>query len=328
VRSYRFTLTLGEPPQRLDTLVVSLLACEGVTSSRSAVQQWIDHGNVSVNGTPVRKGSARVAAGAAIEVQPEEPPPTDAVADPSVQVKVIYEDDALIVIDKPAGLVVHPARGHATGTLVNGLLARGSFDAAPVDDRDPEGKRRPGIVHRLDKDTSGVLVVARTPEAREGLKALFAKHDIEREYHAVVIGRANDGTYDTMIGRHPTDRLRFTTRTSVGRRAVTHVKVAEHVEGAALVVCHLETGRTHQIRVHLSECGCTPVLGDALYGGKPRDARVAAIAKTLGRQWLHARVLGFVHPITGQRMRFESAIPAELQEAWRALCRSSTEPRA
>ncbi|MBI5536367.1 MAG: RluA family pseudouridine synthase [Deltaproteobacteria bacterium] len=320
-RTFVFTVAPGDPVQRLDTLVVALLAREGASASRSSVQQWIEHGRVLIDGQPAARTGARVRAGAVLSVQPEAPPLTEAVADASVLLSVMYEDDDLIVIDKPAGLVVHPARGHATGTLVNGLLARGSFDQAPIDDRDPEGKRRPGIVHRLDKDTSGVLVVARTVQAREGLKALFARHDIDREYKAVVVGQARDGTYDTMIGRHPTDRLKFTTRTSgEGRRAVTHVRVLERLQsGTTLVACRLETGRTHQIRVHLCEWGGTPVLGDALYGTRPRDPFVAAVAKQLGRQWLHAALLGFKHPVTGKAMCFESPLPAELEASLQKL---------
>ena len=303
--------------QRLDTLLVALLAREGLSASRSLVQQWIEHGRVTIDGRAASRTSSRVRTGASITVQPERQAPTEAIPDPSVQLVVIYEDDHLMVIDKPAWLVMHPARGHATGTLVNGLLARGSFDEAPVDERDPQGKRRPGIVHRLDKDTSGVLVVARTAQAREGLKALFSKHDIDREYRAVVVGSARDASYDTMIGRHPTERLKFTTRTGGdGRRAVTHVRVLERLRSnTTYVACRLETGRTHQIRVHLCECGGTPVLGDALYGSRCRDPFVTGVAKALGRQWLHAVLLGFRHPITGKAMRFESPLPDELQAA-------------
>jgi 23S rRNA pseudouridine1911/1915/1917 synthase len=316
-----FTVEPDDPAQRLDMLIVARLARAGRVTSRSTVQLWIDHERVQVDHRPAARAGMRVRPGAVIHLQPEPPAPSEAVADPTVELSILYEDPHLIVIDKPAGLVVHPAKGHATGTLVNGLLARGFFDQAPIDDRDPEGKRRPGIVHRLDKDTSGVMVVARTAQAREGLKTLFAKHDIDREYRAVVVGVPTDCTWDTMIGRHPTDRLRFTTRTGgTGRRAVTHVRALDRLAAnTTLVACRLETGRTHQIRVHLSECASTPVLGDALYGAAPKDPWLASIAKRLNRQWLHAAVLGFRHPVTGETMRFESSLPHELAEVLRAL---------
>jgi 23S rRNA pseudouridine1911/1915/1917 synthase len=306
-------------PQRLDTLLVALLARSGVPASRSSIQHWIAHGRVLVDGRPAR-AAARVRTGCTLSVSPEPPPPSDAVADPSVSVCVMFEDEHLIVIDKPAGLVVHPARGHATGTLVNGLLARGSFDIAPTDARDPQGKQRPGIVHRLDKDTSGVMVVARTEQAREGLKTLFATHTLDREYRAVVVGLARDATYDTQYGRHPTQRLRFTSN-SGPRRAVTHVQVLQSLGTgrASYVACRLETGRTHQIRVHLAERSRTPVLGDSLYGGRVRDPQIAAIASELGRQWLHAVLLGFRHPVSGKPMKFESPLPTDLEEALRRL---------
>jgi 23S rRNA pseudouridine1911/1915/1917 synthase len=202
---------------------------------------------------------------------------------------------------------------------VNGLLARGGFERAGADPRDPEGHLRPGIVHRLDKGTSGLLVVAKDAPTREALKALFAAHDIEREYVAVVVGIAKSATYDTLHGRHPTDRLRFTSRAPGGRRAVTHVRVLERLGAATLVACRLDTGRTHQIRVHLAEQGGTPILGDPLYGRTPRDAALRALAEVLGRQALHARVLGFVHPATGVAMRWESALPEDIERVLRVL---------
>jgi len=260
-----------------------------------------------------------VPVGARIDVTPEPPEPSSAEPDASIPLDVVYEDAHLVVVDKPAGLVVHPAKGHRTGTLVNALLGRGGFERAGADPLDPEGHLRPGVVHRLDKDTSGLLVVAKDEGAREALKALFAKHDIEREYVAVVVGAAKDATYDTLHGRHETDRLRFTTHVREGKRAVTHVRVLERLGPATLVACRLETGRTHQIRVHLAERGRTPILGDVVYGKPPKDPAVRAIAEALGRQALHARVLGFEHPVTGERVRFESAIPRDMAVAIEAL---------
>jgi 23S rRNA pseudouridine1911/1915/1917 synthase len=299
-------------------LVVRLLTRAGRVESRAAVQRWIDHGRVLVDGRPAR-ASAAVPAGAHIEVRPEPPPASSAEPDASVALRVVYEDRHLLVIDKPAGLVVHPARGHERGTLVNGLLARGGFERAGADPRDPSGHLRPGIVHRLDKGTSGLLVVARDAPTREALKALFARHDIEREYVAVVVGRAEDATIDTLHARHPTDRLRFTSRVDAGRRAVTHVRVLERFPGATLVACRLDTGRTHQIRVHLAERAGTPILGDPLYGRPPRSPPLRALAEELGRQALHARVLGFVHPATGEAMRWESPLPEDIARCLAAL---------
>lgn len=299
---------------RLDRLVVRLLASVGHVTSRAAVQRWIDHGRVLVDGQVVRASSA-VPAGAWVEVRPEAPEPTTALPDATIELRIAYEDEHLLVVDKQAGLVVHPARGHASGTLVNALLGRGGFERAGADESDPVGHLRPGIVHRLDKDTSGLLVVAKDALTREALKALFARHAIEREYVAIVVGTAVDATYSTLHGRHPTDRLRFTTRGTAGKHAVTHVRVVERLGDATLVACTLETGRTHQIRVHLAEQGKTPVLADALYGRPPKNAALRAVAEELGRQALHARVLGFVHPVTGLAVRWESPMPADMARA-------------
>lgn len=307
---FSFELARGERRERLDKLVVKHLG----EVSRATVQRWIEHGRVLVDGAEAR-ASVMVHPGSRVEVRPEPPEPTTAVPDASVELVIAHEDEHLIVIDKPAGLVVHPARGHATGTLVNGLLARGGFERAPSDPRDPEGYLRPGIVHRIDKDTSGLLVVAKDAPTREALKALFTAHTIEREYRAIVVGEAKDETIVSMHGRHPTQRLRFTSVLLQGKRAVTHVRVLERFEGATLVACRLETGRTHQIRVHLSERAKTPILGDALYGKPPRDALLRALSEGLGRQALHAAVLGFVHPITGERLRFESPLPEDMARA-------------
>lgn len=316
-------VTQTDPAERLDTLVVALLARTGQQVSRSTVRRWIVRERVLVDGVAT-KPAARVRVGSTVAIRPEPPPPSEAAADPSVIVRVLFEDEHLLAVDKPAGLVVHPARGHWVGTLVGGLLARDTFVVPPIDDMNPDSRQRPGIVHRLDKDTSGVMVVARTTQAREALRALFAQHTIEREYLAVVVGRARNATYDTRFGRHPRNRLRFSTRISgEGKRAITHVQVVESLARglATLVTCRLETGRTHQIRVHLSECGETPLLGDRLYGTRPRDIRLAAIGKDLGRQWLHAAVLGLRHPVTGQTLRFESPLPPDLAQALEQLRR-------
>jgi 23S rRNA pseudouridine1911/1915/1917 synthase len=227
-------------------------------------------------------------------------------------------DDDVIVVDKPAGLVVHPAAGHESGTLVNGLLARGWFRAEEVSDpNDAEGHLRPGIVHRLDKGTSGVMVVARNATSREALKQQFQIHSIEREYEALALGVTAAQTISTFHGRHPTDRMKFTSRLADGKRAVTHVQVLAHYGAKARaishVVCRLETGRTHQIRVHLAEVAKTPILGDPVYGNAPSDLGLRRLGDGLGRQALHARLLGFVHPKTGESLTFTSEPPADFQ---------------
>ena len=342
---------------RLDRFLASTLAAMDGGPSRTELQRWIDHGGVKVDGV-VKKASEKLREGARIAVEPEPPPRTEAMADAGVEFDVVYMDDAVIVLDKPAGLVVHPARGHQSGTLVNGLLARGVFDPPDgedeVDERPsgaarsreddakktpnqngqvpaggddelphampPDGaadldRSRPGIVHRLDKDTSGLMVVARHPRAREHLKAQFAAHSIEREYVAICVGEVPAKTFDTLHGRHPTDRIRFSSKVKTGKRAVTHVRPLERFgPHATYVACRLETGRTHQIRVHLAD-DRTPILGDPLYGKLPKHEILREAAIALGRQALHARLLGFVHPITGEKMRFEVDPPADFQLA-------------
>ncbi len=300
---------------RLDRFLVSALAPSDQGPSRSALQRWIERGRVTVDGLP-KRASDKLRAGAHVVVDPEPPAPTSAVAETHVPFDVLHIDDALIVLNKPPGVVVHPAKGHATGTLVNGLLGMGVFDRAlEGGERD-----RPGIVHRLDKGTSGVMVVARTESARERLKAQFAAHSIERAYEALCVGDVPGRTIATLHGRHPHDRLRFTSKVRSGKRAVTHVRVLERFAGgiATRVLCTLETGRTHQIRVHLAEAG-TPILGDPLYGKPPKGLPLREIAERLGHQALHARVLGFVHPVSGKRMRFEAEPPADFIAALEAL---------
>jgi 23S rRNA pseudouridine1911/1915/1917 synthase len=312
----RIIVSADHPRERVDKALARLLPA----SSRATVQRWIVEGRVLVDGQPCRPRDV-VGPGSVLDVEPGPPPPSRAEPDATVPFVVVHEDDHLIVVDKPAGVVVHPARGHATGTLVSGLLARPGFGMPASDARDPHGPLRPGIVHRLDKDTSGLLVVARDEATREGLKAQLSAHTVERVYRALTLGVPQSGVIRSSYGRHPRSRLRFTSRLAAGKRAVTHVAVVEALAArrAALVECRLETGRTHQIRVHLSEQAATPVLGDALYGGVPRDGELALLARQLGRQALHAAVLGFVHPATGQHLRFESALPEAIRGALEAL---------
>ncbi|HEY8075988.1 MAG TPA: RluA family pseudouridine synthase [Labilithrix sp.] len=329
---------------RLDRFLATTLSAMEGGPSRSELQRWIDHGGVKVDGV-VKKASEKLREGARIAVEPEPPPSTEALADAGVEFDVVYMDDAVIVLNKPAGLVVHPARGHRTGTLVNGLLARGVFDPPDgdeeIDERpsvstravprlDPDAippsgppdldRSRPGIVHRLDKGTSGLMVVARHPRARERLKEQFAAHAIDREYVAVCVGDVKAGTYATLHGRHPKDRLKFSSKVRTGKRAVTHVKPLESYAGGAatFVACSLETGRTHQIRVHLADAR-TPILGDTLYGKLPKHPVLRELAEGLKHPALHARLLGFVHPITNEKMRFEVDPPADFEVVLTAL---------
>jgi 23S rRNA pseudouridine1911/1915/1917 synthase len=288
--------------------------------SRSTLQRWIADGRVLVDGAKPRARDA-VSAGAVLEVEPGTRPPSSAEPDAGVEVEVLHEDDELCVVVKQAGLVVHPARGHWSKTLVNGLLARPGFGKISADPRDRSGLFRPGIVHRLDKDTSGVLVVAKTERAREALKAEIAAHRAERSYLALTLGVPRSGTIRSQYGRDPRSRLRFTSRVREGKLAITHVKVLEKLAGgrAALVECRLETGRTHQIRVHLAEQTGTPLFGDRLYGRVPAEPELRQIAEELGRQALHAAVLGFPHPLSGQALRFQAPPPADFARALDAL---------
>ncbi len=310
-RLLQVAVTQAEVGERIDRALAAHLVDEGL--SRSVLSRLCDEGRVTLHGMVVRS-SARVKGGEVFAV--EVPPPEPSRAEPeAIPLTVIFEDEHLLVVDKPAGLVVHPAKGHATGTLVNAVLHHASVDDA---DGDP---LRPGIVHRIDRDTSGLLVVARSPAARVGLEARFRAHDIERRYVALVEGTVPESAhYDTPYGRHPRDRMKFTGKVASDRRAVTHCR-REALLGdgvASRVGCTLETGRTHQIRVHLSEAGY-PLLGDAMYGRTPKHPGLRAIAAALGRQALHAAVLGFVHPVTGETLRFESPLPDDFLRALRAL---------
>ncbi len=320
-RRFAFVVTLDESGERLDRVCAERLVGDGI--SRSALASLFGTPATRVN-ERVAKASLRVREGDTIELSV--PPPEAPSAEPEdIALEVLFEDEYLLVVHKPAGLVVHPARGHAHGTLVNAVLHHASVDMATRDDSAPDAfpadPLRPGIVHRLDKDTSGVLVVAKTAASREGLKAQFQAHTIERSYVGITVGVPPDGvTYDTLHARHPIDRMKFTGRVREGKRAVTRVKLVETLANghAALVRCELHTGRTHQIRVHLSEAGF-PLLGDRLYGRTPREARLRAAAEALGRQALHAEVLGFVHPITHVAMRFTAPIPADFASALASL---------
>lgn len=290
----------------------SFLAGEVPEVSRSQLSRQIGQGAVTVNDA-VFPPSRKLRAG---DVVVWTPPPV-AVTElrgEDIPLTVVHEDRWLVVIDKPAGLVVHPAPGHEDGTLVNALLAH-------CDDlRGIGGELRPGIVHRIDKDTSGLLVVAKDDQTMKALGAAFKAHDIERLYEALVVGKppAESGRIDTLHGRDPRDRKKFSIRVKEGRRAVTDWRVIERFTGAARMQAELETGRTHQVRVHLAALGC-PLLADRTYGNTPRDPALRAIAEELGRQALHARTLGFVHPATGKTLSFTSEPPEDFRRALAAL---------
>ena len=305
---FEFIVEAHEAGGRLDSVVSK----RGFGLSRAQTQLLIGEGRVEVDGRPAR-ASAKLKAGSSVRVRPLPPPPA-AAAPEDLPLEVLHEDAQLLVIVKAAGMVVHPAPGHGSGTLVNALRYRQSVRELEQDETE-----RPGIVHRLDKDTSGVMVVAKTAAAREGLIAQFQAHDLERSYVAIAVGRpAERFTLDTWHARHPVDRKRFTTRGDSGKRAITHVRVLEPLPGASLIECRLETGRTHQIRVHLAEHGF-PLLADTLYGRPPRDPLLVRAAEAIGRQALHARTLGFRHPISGDRLHFEAEPPADFQRALEQL---------
>jgi 23S rRNA pseudouridine1911/1915/1917 synthase len=282
--------------------------------SRARIQALMADGAVRLGGTPVTDPAARPTPGV---YRVEIPPLAPAIPQPEpIPLKVLFEDAYLIVVDKPAGMAAHPAPGSETGTLVNALLAHCGDSLSGIG-----GVARPGIVHRLDKDTSGVMVAAKTDAAHRGLAALFERHDLERVYLALTRGAPTKaaGTVTTRLGRSPRDRKKMAVLTRGGREAVTHYQVLARYGPAARplaakLACRLETGRTHQIRVHLAHIGA-PCLGDPLYGtGAPAAAVKAAIARAgLARQALHAAVLGFVHPITGEALRFETDPPDDLR---------------
>ena len=295
---------------RLDLFVSSQLAGE----TRASVQRLIESGDILVDGHQVRS-SLKLKGGEKVSVDIPAPVEAEPQAEP-IPLDVLYEDGDLIVVNKPAGMVVHPGAGNSSGTLVNALLGH-CTDLSGIG-----GEVRPGIVHRLDKGTSGVMVAAKSDRAHQGLSAQFHVHSIKRIYLALIFGNpAEDtGKIENVIGRHPTERLRQSGKARHGKHAVTRWRVKERYGRICLVELRLETGRTHQIRVHLTEAGF-PLLGDPLYpdGGRTNnlaDPRLKKMISSLGRQALHARTLGFVHPVSGDYLEFTTDMPDDMQ----ALC--------
>ncbi|MGV3622433.1 MAG: RluA family pseudouridine synthase [Archangium sp.] len=286
--------------------VDKLLARERPELSRARLQGLIDAGHVTLSGSPI-KSSQRVKTGDRFEIAV--PDAVDAIPQAEdLPITVVHQDRDLLVVDKAAGMVVHPGAGHASGTLVNALLHHVK-DLGGVG-----GELRPGIVHRLDKDTSGLLVIAKNDVTLRGLQAAFKSREVTKTYLALVLGQPPDeGTFDTLHGRHPTQRMKFTGKVKTGKQAVTHFVTAKRFATAARVEVNLETGRTHQIRVHFAEAGF-PLLSDELYGTK-----AAQRPEVIGRQALHAWKLAFEHPRTGKPLQFTAALPRDWRDAERRL---------
>lgn len=321
----------ADPPGRLDK-AISRDAPEEASLSRTRLAKLIEAGEVWLNGEVVANPKGKIEEGDLVEVIVPEAEESDLIPE-DIPLVIVYEDDDLIVIDKPAGMVVHPAPGSPTGTLANALMYHCGDSLSGVG-----GEKRPGIVHRIDKDTSGVLVVAKSDKAHHGLAAQFKAHTAERYYQAVCYGvpDANDPRLrgvrgvnfepgnimkiTTHLARHKSDRQRQAVYFENGRHAVTRVRIVEPFGTppvAALVECWLETGRTHQIRVHMAHAGHA-LIGDQTYGGRRKlaqkalsDAALEAV-KDFPRQALHAAVLGFEHPVTGEQMRFEAPMPQDM----------------
>lgn len=291
-----YVVDISDDGKRLDSFLA-----ERAEITRSACAKLIEAGNVAVNGTDVPK-SFVVSAGASVEVALPDPEPIDALPE-DIPLDIVYEDADIIVVNKPKGMVVHPAAGNPSGTLVNALLWHCGGSLSGIN-----GKIRPGIVHRIDKNTSGLLVCAKNDVAHISLAEQLKEYKVERKYEAMVVGkmRSDSGTVDAPIGRHPVDRKCMAVVPN-GREAITHYRVLERFEGFTHLELQLETGRTHQIRVHMKAQG-HPVMGDTLYGAG-RTAFEQHNAKLLHEQCLHARTLAFDHPQTGEHMLFEAPLP-------------------
>ncbi len=282
---------------RIDTVLSRSLAI-----TRSAAQHLLEQGRVTACSGQKLGKSTRLTGGEELTVELPDLEPCEAVAQ-DIPLNVVYEDADLLVVNKPKGMVVHPAAGNPDGTLVNALLHHCPDSLSGIN-----GVMRPGIVHRIDKDTSGLLIVAKNDKAHQGLAEQIKEHSFTRIYEAVIVGhlREQEGTVDAPIGRHPTNRKKMTVIDRNSKPAVTHYRVLEEFNGFSHVRLQLETGRTHQIRVHMAYLG-HPVAGDTVYGGTKQPSG-------LNGQCLHAKTIGFVHPVTGEYLEFESNLPAYFNE--------------
>ena len=325
---FHFVAQKGQQPLRVDKYLMNYIE----NATRSKIQQAAKDGNIYVNDVTV-KSNYKVKPNDVVRVLFEHPPYEFLLVPEDIPLTIVYEDDALLVVNKPAGMVVHPGHGNYSGTLINALTFH--FDNLPNN-----SSNRPGLVHRIDKDTSGLLVVAKTEEAMTHLAKQFFDKTSEREYIALVWGdvKEDQGTIEGAIGRHPKNRLQNTVFTGddshKGKPAVTHYKVLERFGYVTLVSCKLETGRTHQIRVHLKHIGHT-LFNDERYGGD-RILKGTSFSKykqfvencfsILTRQALHAKTLGFVHPVTQEKMKFDSSVPDDISqclEKWRNYSKNS-----
>jgi 23S rRNA pseudouridine1911/1915/1917 synthase len=325
---YHFTASSSQKPLRVDLYLMNFIE----NATRSKIQQNIKNGSVWVNGDEV-KSNYKVKPGDEVKVMLDHPPHENLLVAEDIPLDIIYEDDHLVVVNKPAGMVVHPGHGNYSGTLINALLHY--FENLPNN-----SSNRPGLVHRIDKDTSGLLVVAKTEHAMAHLSSQFAEKTSEREYVALVWGNVIEasGTVEGNIGRHPKNRLQNTVwlgdEAYKGKPAITHYEIMEELGYVTLIKCRLETGRTHQIRVHMKYIGHT-LFNDERYGGDrilkgtnftKYKQFVDNCFKILPRQALHARTLGFEHPDTGERMYFDAPIPKDIEsciEKWRGYAASS-----
>lgn len=301
-----------EIPPELDGIRLDRVLSETVSGlSRSYLQKLFGQDRIRVNGEICREKKALASSGDTVTVEVPEPEKMDVAAE-DIPLDIVYEDEDVLVVDKPAGMVVHPSPGHERGTLVNGLLYHCGDRLSSIN-----GILRPGIVHRIDKDTSGLLMVTKNDQAHRALAAQLADHSITRRYRAIVLDnlKEDEGTIEGDIGRDPGNRLRNAVVVQGGKPAVTHYRVLERFGQYTYLEAELETGRTHQIRVHMAHIR-HPLLGDGLYG--PEKNKAGA-----GRQMLHAAVLGFVHPTSGEYMEFESPLPEDFAKVLEGLRRKA-----
>lgn len=305
-----FTFTYAPPEEGATERLDQFVARSVDDLTRSAALRLIETGQVTVDGT-VQKPSLKLKGGEEIVVSVPAPAPSQAEAE-DIPLDILYEDGDVIVVNKPAGMTVHPGAGQPTGTLVNALLGH-CRDLSGIG-----GELRPGIVHRIDKDTSGVLVAAKNDRAHQSLAHQFKEHTVKRLYVALIFGSPpqDTGHIEAAIGRHPVDRKRMSGKARHGKRAVTHWKVLARYGSITMVRLRLETGRTHQIRVHLSEAGF-PLVGDEVYGGGSRlgnipDPVLRKLIRDLDRQALHAMTLGFLHPASGEFLEFTVDLPEDM----------------